>query len=254
MSDAAISLGQASRLYASTTWTRLKRGRLLWVCAVLLALPLIGAAALALGGHWGRGLFDELLEVYFRFLLPFVPALLASPAIAEEIESRTYTFVFARPASRAALVLGKFFAVVVPVVIAQVVAVAAVYFVALARFPSDIGENLPHLAETEAAMVLGTLAYASLALALGSAFTRHPFVAVMGYLVIVEAGLGSAPIVLNLVALSWHLRNLAGLPLPDIAFMALHVPAYVSACVATLVSALCLFLASVAVTGAEYGK
>jgi ABC-type transport system involved in multi-copper enzyme maturation permease subunit len=219
-----------------------------------LALPVLGAGALALAGHRGPGLFDELMEVYFRFLVPFVPVLLASPIVAEEIESRTFTFVFARPAPRSALVLGKYFAVVTPVLAAQTVAVTLLYFIALARFPGDIGPNLPHLAATLVSVALGTLVYAALSLALGSAFTKHPFVAVVLYLLCVEAGLGSAPIVLNLVAMSWHLRNLAGLPVPDIAFMALHVPAYASAIVVAAVTGLCIFLAGASVSGAEYGK
>jgi len=249
-----MSMGAAARIYAEMTWTRLKRGRLLWACAVLLALPLVGGAALAAGGHWGTGLFDELMEIYFRFLVPFVPALLASPIIAEEIESRTFTFVFARPAPRPALVLGKYVAVVAPVLLAQLVAVTLLYFIALVRFPGDIGPNLGHLVLTLSSVALGTLAFAALALALGSAFTRHPFVGVVLYLLVIEAGLGSTGIVLNLAAISWHLRNLAGLPTPSVVFMALHVPAYASAIVVGAVTALCVFLASVSVSGAEYGK
>lgn len=249
-----MPLGAAARIYADMTWTRLKRGRLLWTCAILLALPILGAAALVIGGHWGTGLFDELMEIYFRFLVPFVPALLASPIIAEEIESRTFTFVFARPAPRPALVMGKYFAVVVPVLLAQLAAVTLIYFISLLRFPGDIGSNLGHLGTTVLAVALGTLVFAAIALALGSAFTKHPFVGVVLYLLLIEAGLGSAPIVLNLMAMSWHLRNLAGLPVPDIAFMALHVPAYASALVAAAVTGLCVFLASVSVSGAEYGK
>src|SRR5262249_9769482 len=219
-----------------------------------LALPILGDVALVIGGHWGTGLFDELMEIYFRFLLPFVPALLASPIIAEEIESRTFTFVVARPAPRPALVMGTYFAVVVPVLLAQLAAVAVIYFISLARFPGDIGPNLGHLGATLLAVALGTLVFAAIALALGSAFTKHPFVGVVLYLLLIEAGLGSAPIVLNLMAMSWHLRNLAGLPVPDIAFMALHVPAYASALVAAAVTGLCVFLASASVSGAEYGK
>lgn len=249
-----MPLGASARIYADMTWTRLKRGRLLWACAVLLALPILGAGALVIGGHWGTGLFDELMEIYFKFLLPFVPALLASPIIAEEIESRTFTFVFARPAPRPALVLGKYFAVVMPILLAQLVAVTLIYFIALARFPSDIGPNLGHLAVTLLAAALGTLVFAAIALALGSAFTKHPFVGVVLYLLLIEAGLGSAPIVLNLLAMTWHLRNLAGLPVPDIAFMALHVPAWASAVVVSMVTALCVFLSTASVSGAEYGK
>jgi len=48
-----VSMGASARIYADMTWTRLKRGRLLWACAVLLALPVLGAAALAIGGLRG---------------------------------------------------------------------------------------------------------------------------------------------------------------------------------------------------------
>jgi ABC-type transport system involved in multi-copper enzyme maturation permease subunit len=247
-----IGLGSASGIYAGLTWKRLKRGRLLWVCAALLALPVIGAGALVAAGHWGRGLFDEVLEMYFRFLVPFVPALLASPVIAEEIESKTYTFVFARPAPRAALVLGKFVAVVTPVALTTVASIALVWLLAMIRFPGDMAENLPHLAQAELAAVLGTVAFAALASALGSLFTRHPFAAVVGYLLLIEAGLGSAPIVLNLLAMSWHLRNLADLPLAEVSFMVLHVPGWVSAALVLAVSGACLGGAAMAVSGGEY--
>jgi hypothetical protein len=249
-----IGLGAATRIHAQMTWTRLRRGRLLAVCGVLVALPIVAASALSLAGHWGRGLYDELLEVHFRFLLPFVPALLAAPAIADELERRTIGFVFMRPAPRAALVLGKWAATVVPVLAAQLLSVAGVYLISLARFPGDLAEQLPHLAATLAAVALGTVAFTALALALGTAFSRHPLVAVAAYLLIVEAGLGSAPILLNLAALSWHLRNLAGLPVPDVVFLVVHVPAAISALLVAAVAALCLLLASASVTSAEIGR
>jgi ABC-type transport system involved in multi-copper enzyme maturation permease subunit len=247
-----IGVGAASGIYAGLTWKRLKRGRLLWVCGVLLLLPVVGAGALAAAGHWGRSLFDEVLELYFRFLVPFVPALLASPVIAEEIENKTFTFAFARPAPRSALVLGKYVAVVVPAALATMVSIALVWLLAMLRFPEDMGGNLPHLAQAELAAVIGTFAFAALASALGSLFTKHPFAGVIGYLLIIEAGLGSAPIVLNLLSMSWHLRNLADLPLAEVSFMALHVPGWVSALIVGVVSTTCLGGAALAVSGSEY--
>jgi ABC-type transport system involved in multi-copper enzyme maturation permease subunit len=247
-----IGLGEASGIYAGMTWTRLRRGRLLWVSGVLLMLPVLAAVGLLAGGHWGRGLFDELLEIYFRFLVPFVPALLASPCVAEEIENKTFTFVFARPAPRPALVLGKYIAVALPIALATAVSIALTWLISMLRFPSDLGDTVTHLLRAEAAAMLGVLAFAALASAFGSMFTRHPFVAVMGYLLIIEAGLGSAPIVLNLLAVSWHLRNLADLPLAEISFMAIHVPAWGSAVVAAFVGALGVGLAALSVSGAEY--
>jgi ABC-type transport system involved in multi-copper enzyme maturation permease subunit len=246
------SLGDATSVYFGMTWTRLKRGRLLWVCGALYALPVLGAIALVAAGHFGRGLFDNLAEIYFRFLIPFVPALLASPAIAEEIDSRTFTFVFARPAPRPALVLGKYAAAVGPAALGAMVSMGLVWLIALIRFPQDYADTLGHLARAEAAALLGVLVFASLAIAIGSMFTRHPFVGTMGYLLLVEAGLASAPIVLNLISQSWHLRNLAELPVPGVGFMVIHVPAWVSAAVPAVMSVVCLGLASLSVSGAEY--
>jgi ABC-type transport system involved in multi-copper enzyme maturation permease subunit len=247
-----IGLTAASGVYAGMTWTRLKRGRLLWVCGGLLALPILGAALLVAAGHFGRGLFDELLEIYFRFLIPFVPALLASPLIAEEIESRTFTFVFARPAPRPALVFGKYVAIIVPAALATMASIALMWVISMVRFPQDYGDTWTHLLRVEAAAAIGVIVFAALAVALGSLFTRHPFVAVMGYLLLIEAGLGSAPIVLNLLAQSWHLRNLADLPVPDVSFLALHVPAWVSALISLAVASLCLGGAALSISGAEY--
>src|SRR5438445_10887007 len=98
MSEAVMTMSSGAKIYARMTWLRLRRGRVMWAGALLLALPIVYVAALALAGHWGRGLFDDVSELYFRFLVPFVPALMASGAVAEEIENKTFTFVFARPA------------------------------------------------------------------------------------------------------------------------------------------------------------
>ncbi len=249
-----IGLGEASRLYAGLTWTRLRRGRLLYVCAVLLALPIVGTGALAIAGYQDSGFFNDVMELYFRFLIPFVPALLASPVVAEEIDAKTYTFLFARPAPRSALVLGKYVAVVVPTIVVTVVAVAACWLLAMVRVPDRMAEQLPHLAQAELAAVLGTLAFASLASVLGSLFTRHPFMGVIAYLLVVEAGLGSAPVVLNLLAISWHLRNLADLPLAEVSFFALHVPGWISGILVGALASVTLLLASWLVSESEYNS
>lgn len=252
MSGQAISLADGAAIYLRMTLLRLRRGRALWAAAALLALPLLYAGGLAIGGHWGRGLFDDVSELYFRFLIPFVPALTASAAVAEEIENKTFTFVFARPAPRGALVVGKLAAAILPAVAMVVPSLLLTWVVAQLRFPADMAETWPHLLRVELAAVLGLGAYGALAMALGTIFSRHPIVAVVGYLLLIEAGIGSAPIVLNMIAIAWHLRNVAELPLPETAFMALQVPWWGSATVAALVTPMLAFLATIAINGAEY--
>jgi ABC-type transport system involved in multi-copper enzyme maturation permease subunit len=247
-----IGVIDGALIYGRMTWLRMRRGRALWAAAVLLALPIVYAGGLAIAGHWGRGLFDDVSELYFRFLIPFVPALTAASAVAEEIENKTFTFVFARPAPRASLIVGKLVAATLPAIAVVVPSLALTWLVAMLRFPADMAETWPHLLRVELAATAGLAAYGALSMALGTIFSRHPVVAVLGYLILVEAGVGSAPIVLNLIAVAWHLRNIAELPLPDTNFMSLQVPWWGSALVALAVTPLFAFLSTVAVNGAEY--
>jgi ABC-type transport system involved in multi-copper enzyme maturation permease subunit len=245
-------MGEASRIYARMAWLRMRRGRVVWLAAAMFALPLVYVAGLAIAGHWGRGLFDDVCELYFLFLIPFVPALTASATVAEEIENKTFTFVFARPAPRGAMVIGKLWAATVPAIFVVVPSLVIAWVVAQLRFTSDMADTWPHLLRVELAAVAGLCAYGALSTAIGTLFSRHPLVAVLVYLMLIEAGLGSAPIVLNLITVHWHLRNIAELPLPDTAFMALTVPWWGSAIFAVLVTPLFVWLTNVAVNGAEY--
>lgn len=247
-----MSLAGAALLYAELSWIRLKRQRLLWSCLVLLVLPLGGAVILVAGGHWGRELFDRLLEVHLRFLVLFLPALLAAPVVAEEIEGKTFTFLFARPAPRAAVVLGKYLAVALPLTLAMAAVLALEWLLAHARFPSDFAPELAHLLRAEAACALGVLGFTSLSALLGTLFTRQPFVAVLGYMLVVEAGLSSAPLVLCLITFSWHLRNIAGLPRAQPAFTNFSVSVGLSVALVMAAALAALWGAARALRNAEY--
>jgi ABC-type transport system involved in multi-copper enzyme maturation permease subunit len=241
----------ATLVHARLAWTRLRRGRLLWLCLSLLALPVPVTAAVAASGSWGRGLFDDVLEVYFRFLLPFLAALLGAPALSEELETRTVTYVFARPAPRAALVLGKWLASAAPLGLSAALSVPLVFGLTMLRFPEDAPGQLAHLAAVEVAVLLGAAAFAGLAVLGGVLFRRHAFAAVAGYLLVIELGLGSAPVVLNLATFSWHLRNLADLPHPSAIAFSLTVPAWASLLIIAAGAAICLTLAALVLRDAE---
>ncbi|HEY2746969.1 MAG TPA: ABC transporter permease [Polyangia bacterium] len=249
---AEVGLFDGARIHARMAWLRMRRGRMVWLVAAMFALPLVYVAALAIAGHWGRGLFDDVCELYFRLLVPLAPALTASAVVAEEIENKTFTFVFARPAPRGSLVIGKLAAAILPSIVVVVPSLAVAWLIAQLRFPSDLAETWPHLLRVELAAIAGLCAYGALAAAIGTLFSRHPFVTVLGYFLLIEEGLGSAPIVLNLIAVDWHLRNLAELPLPATNFMALTVPWWASAIVAVAITPALVWITCIAVEGAEY--
>jgi ABC-2 type transport system permease protein len=248
MSDVYFSAGM--RVHMRMTMLRMRRGRIFWATLLLLTTPLFYVVPLAIAGHWGGGLFDEMAELCFRFIVPFVPALLASPVLAEEIENKTFTFAFARPAPRSSLVLGKYVAVIAPLVVVLVPVIALGWLVAMARYPSDMADGVSHLLRVETAAVLGLVFFGAISMAIGTIFTRHPlFIAAfyVGY----ELLISRMPVAFNMTAMLWHLRNLGGLPLPD-SSLALSVPAWVSALVVTTVASALLWLSTAAVTGAEY--
>jgi ABC-type transport system involved in multi-copper enzyme maturation permease subunit len=239
-------------VWARLAWLRLRRGRLVWVAALLWALPLVYVGGLAAAGHWGRGLFDSVLELYASFLWPFVPALALSGAIADEIEQKTFTFAFARPAPRAALVLGKWAAATVPSLAMVVPSLVVVWLVAHVRDPADMAATWPHLVAVEAAAVAAIAGYGALAILLGTLLSRHPVVAVLGYLLVVEIGFASTSTILHLAALSWHVRNLADLPRASTTALSSELPTWASALVAFAFAPLLLGVTSAIVDGAEY--
>jgi ABC-type transport system involved in multi-copper enzyme maturation permease subunit len=247
-----IGLGTATGVWTRLSWMRLRRGRLVWVGALLWALPLLYVGGLAAAGQWGRGLFDSVLELYASFLWPFVPALALSGAVADEIEQKTFTFAFARPAPRAALVLGKWAAATLPSLALVVPSLALAWVVAHLRDPGDMADTWPHLLAVEAAAITAISAYGALAMLLGTLLSRHPVVAVLGYLLIVEIGLAATGTVTHLLAISWHARNLAELPRATTEILESELPRWVSALFVFGLTPALLAVTSLVVEHAEY--
>lgn len=191
---------------------RRRRAPSRWIAPVLAALPVLATGLLALTGRWGRDLFDHIVEFDLRFLVLFLPAMALADAVAEEIEQQTFTFLYTRPAPRWTLPIGKYLAVVPSLTALLGVSVAVSFIIALLvppAGPRELWQELPALGRGLAAVALGVPASGALALLLGTWFPRHPLVAVLGYLLLVEGFLGSLPLVTGLVALGWHLRNIA---------------------------------------------
>jgi ABC-type transport system involved in multi-copper enzyme maturation permease subunit len=219
----------AVKTHARLAWLAMSRRKLVWICAALAFLPAVAAVALIAQGNGGRDLYDKLMELYFRFMVPFVPTLLLAPAVSDEVEGRTWTFLFARPAPRVSLLLGKWAAATTAGAAILAAALALAWGLCLTRLTTDFGPELLHFLRTELAAVLGVAAFGAVAAALGTAFVRHPLIAAILYLLVVEAWLGSQPVVLNVVAVSWHLRNVADLGQPSNFGPTAHIPAALSA-------------------------
>src|SRR5205823_10135669 len=114
-------------------------------------------------------------------VLPLAPMLLSAAVVGEEIEARTYTYLWARPAPRGALVLGKCTVYALALVPAFLTGVLATFAIALARTPEDIVPSLPQLARVVATVALGVPIYTCVAAGVGTLLVRRPVLAGLIY-------------------------------------------------------------------------
>jgi hypothetical protein len=100
------SIGAALSALARLTLVRLLRGKLLWVSVAIAFLPIALAKAVAAQP-------ETALTTTFGielFVLAILPPLFAAPAIGEELEDRTATYLWSRPLPRWSILAGKLLA------------------------------------------------------------------------------------------------------------------------------------------------
>jgi ABC-type transport system involved in multi-copper enzyme maturation permease subunit len=192
----------------------LRRSRVLYAALVLALVPPLAAAVL-LGWQRGVLLFDDVIQLDV-VLLPLAAALLVAPVLADELGRQTFSYLACRPAPRYALLVGRFLVAGPALALLFAVATVLAYLVAGLTATRELVDYLPHLGQATLAVALATLVYAALAAGLGAVFPRHPLAAMVGWVAVVELGIGSlsgsGP--LSFLSIAFHLRSLAGLPAP----------------------------------------
>jgi ABC-type transport system involved in multi-copper enzyme maturation permease subunit len=224
---------------------RLFRSRTLWISAILAVAPLV--AQIAAGGS--ASMKDEWRELYsvLTVVLAIIPALLLAPAIAEEFEDRTYTYLWSRPSPRWALLAGKLMGLV-PVAVAFVTASIALSF--FLAFGSETGQHLGLLRDNLMAAALGVVAVSCTALGIGSLVFRHATAVSIVYLLAIDSAVGAMPFSIQNLSVSFHVRTIA---LSDLStWDTVGSSAGISAAWLFGISALWIGIAVWRITGAEY--
>jgi ABC-type transport system involved in multi-copper enzyme maturation permease subunit len=178
--------------------------------AVVMLLPVAGGVLYLTGeGTNGVGFYKEMVEhVIFAFLLPLVCLFQGGPAVVEEIEGRTITYLFLRPVSKPAIFLGKYLSATIISVVLVTVPTALMFAVCYAA--GDPPDNaFQVLAQTSMSVIVGCLSYNAIFAALGAVFGWSLLAGIMFW-----AGgdylLSSAPI-LEFATQNYHLRNASSL-------------------------------------------
>ena len=194
-------------------WMRLLRGRTKWLSGLLALMPPAFAALLVGGGDETPA---EAWEIVGFFAMQ-LPALLAiavhlAPAVGDELESRTYTYLWSRPMRRRAVLYGKLLATAPPIAALFLLSVVGTWAVI---WQGDAGAHLEELARALLATLGVVSAGAMLALATSSLLPRRPLAFVLGYVLLGEQLMGFVPL-LQKVSISFHAASISGTHPPEL--------------------------------------
>ena len=142
--------------------------------AVVTRLAIVnGTAVLTINGTriGSQAIFETAISVlYLRFIVPALGVFYGTSLIADEVEEKTITYLFTRPISRGAIVLGKYLAYLVGVAAVVLPSVALVFLI-MVPF-ANMGILFGKVVADLGVIALGLAAYGAVFLLAGVTFKR----------------------------------------------------------------------------------
>lgn len=201
LASAPPSLVDALRALAGVTWMRLRRGRALWIGLAIAALPVLHAGLRsALDRTAAHNIPPGDLAVSITPVLILLPALFVAASIADELESRTATYLWSRPLARWAVLAGKLLALV-PVIGALLVA----SWLAATTVGGHAASPLSYVA-----LVLGGAVISLAGAAIATLTARHAMALTIAYM-LADAFVGALPFSLAQISITYQVRVLGGM-------------------------------------------
>jgi ABC-type transport system involved in multi-copper enzyme maturation permease subunit len=110
--------------------------------------------------------------LYIRFIVPVLGVFYGTALIADEVEDKTITYLFTRPISRSAVLLGKYLAYVVCTTLLVLPSVMIVFFLVVPTGGGSIAQAFPSLLTDFGMLVLGLMAYGAVFALVGTRLKR----------------------------------------------------------------------------------
>ncbi len=200
-----------SWLFFTTHLMRMLRTKRVILCAVLASIPCaIAAIVSSLPNSPAR---EEVFMYPAWFLLlqvitPLLSLVMGSAVISEEIDDRTISFPFSRPIPRASLLIGRWAASALALVVLLGASATVLAWIATSVGAAPASERLtPELiAPIIVASVLGGLVYSALFATIG-VFLRHPMIVGLAYCFVIEALAANLPGRTRSLAVQHYLRG-----------------------------------------------
>ena len=109
---------------------------------------------------------------YLRFSVPLLGVFYGTALIADEVEDKTITYLFTRPVSRGAVLVGKYLAYLGCTGLVVLPSVMLVFFLVVPLMGGSIGTSFPDLMKDLALLAAGLAVYGALFALVGAWFKR----------------------------------------------------------------------------------
>jgi ABC-type Na+ efflux pump permease subunit len=212
------------------------------------------------GARTGGGTIFGLIIwiLYIRFIVPVLGVFYGTALIADEVEDKTITYLFTRPISRSAVLLGKYLAYLVCTTLLVLPSVMIVFFVVVPTGGGSIAQAFPSLLTDFGMLVAGLMAYGAVFALVGTRLKR-PLIVGLVFAFGWEPGVLFFPGYLKRATVMYYLQALVSHEMPQDSPVAMimqvfrEVPA-VSTSLAGLavITGLSLWFAARAVEQREY--
>ncbi|PYR79374.1 MAG: hypothetical protein DMF86_03780 [Acidobacteria bacterium] len=144
------------------------------VCIALLVrtLDLLGARIVENTNMPGPAIFGLMIWVfYLRFMVPVLGVFYGTSLIADEVDDKTITYLFTRPISRGAVLVGKFFAYLGCTVFVVLPSVVIVYLL-IVPMRGSLGGSFIDLVKDLVLLGIGLAVYGAVFAYVGAQFNR----------------------------------------------------------------------------------
>lgn len=198
MSDApSVPGGLATTVtMARLTWTRMIRGRALWVGFLIALLPVMFAVVMRMFREPGGELFT--IEV---LVLAVLGPMFVGSSIGEEIEERTTTYLWSRPIPRWVIVGGKLAALAPLTALIVVVSWIASSLIAWNQWPP---------LQTCGALAAGAFVISFVSAGIATLAPRHGMALAIVYMLFFDFPVGILPATVQELSIGHQVRTLSG--------------------------------------------
>jgi len=189
----------ATMIQARWNARRMLRGRIVWVAGLFAALPV---AYTFLAGMNNVAAWSDIFPPLVMLAAVVAPLFMAA-SMAEEIEERTYTYLWSRPVPRWSVVMGKLVASI-PIA-GGIVALSVVGCYAAGK-----GASSEQLVRGIAAVAAGTITACSVSAALAILLPRAGLAVTYAYLLALDLPVGAIPFSIRNASITHEIRLIAG--------------------------------------------